>query len=215
MDFDRIANNIVLAFDGWEPPTNDRRSWRKKLPDGTYVYRYTNPNHDSDAHAEHVFGRKSHFAIKRRENEIYADKIEHLVAYNDDGEKVLDIAGDESSVSLEGITDKIAGTWVTHNHPGSTSFSWPDIFNMFRFKAKGMRITSPKFDYQMLFNQDVTIEFIEEIYKRINLTTMENFWKKINDNEITLQEANGIHHHVVWTLVSKELGFKYERTEHK
>jgi len=215
MDFEKIANKIILAFDGWEPPNNARKSWRKKLSDGSYAYRYTKPSDSPENQDVPVFGGKLYQSLKIRESEIYADKIEHLVIYNDDGEKVIDVDGEEDSVSLVGITDKIAGTWVTHNHPNSTSFSWADIFNMYRFKAKGMRIISKKFDYQILFNQEHSVEFVEDVYLRINSQTRNNFWKKISNKEITVQEANETHYHVVWTLAAKELGFKYERTEHK
>lgn len=215
MDFNRIADKIILAFDGWEPPSQERGSWRKEMPDGTYEYRYTKPSNSEMTEDAPVFGGKAHLDLKVRESEIYADDIEHLVVYNDAGEKAADIAGENDNVSLVGIMDKFDGAWVTHNHPGGTSFSWPDIYHMFRLKAKGMRITSKKYDYQILFNPDQTTLNLEEVYLKVNAHTRKIFWEKIEKKELSIEEANAIHGHVVWTLAAKELGFKYERTEHK
>lgn len=215
MDFEKIAHKIILASDWWEPPNKDRKSWRKELPDGTYIYRNIKPSNVETDQESTPFGGKAHLDLKVRESEIYSDDIEHLVVYNDAGEKVADIAGENDNVSLVGITDKIEGAWVTHNHPGGTSFSWPDIYHMFRLKAKGMRITSKKYDYQILFNPDQTTLNVEETYLKINAQVRKIFWEKIEKKELTIAEANSTHGHVVWTLAAKELGFKYERTEHK
>jgi len=210
-----IANRIASD---WESPTSKRDAWRRKLPNGKFEYRYTDPNKKSPKTIQPLkIPEIVETKIREEETRIYSDDIEHLIFMDNNGNKVIELKGEKDYCPFDGHQSDLKDKWVTHNHPGGTSFSWQDLYLMKKYGAKGMRITSKKYDYQVVFdpNSSITEEDIKHQHFYADTEVRTAMYKRLSNNEITIPEANAIHSHLVWLIVSKKLGFTYERTEHK
>lgn len=71
---------------------------------------------------------------------------------------------------------KEKGAVLTHNHPGSTSFSPEDFETCNELKARNMRATSKYFDYEIKIDEKLSPEKKAEVLK--DFKSNKNKWKK-------------------------------------
>jgi len=220
---------ILIAAEGWESPTEKRQSWRRKLNDGGYEYRYRDPNEESgdpiyttnQTPKEHVSTRippKLTPVISVKEDLIRYKDFETLVCYDNDGNKIFDLTGNEDSVPIsEDYKDKIKGHWLTHNHPRSSSFSRQDIVVLKKFEGRGMRVVSKKYDYEFCFldSYNLSAEQTEEKLLKINSEIRKKYEGLIFEGRLTIEDANANHQHALMTVFAKTTpGVFYVRKQH-
>lgn len=87
-------------------------------------------------------------SIKKYENLIRARKTEYVFALDDFGNLVFKNGdGEKNSCSVSGMP--LDCSVMTHNHPGSSSFSGNDLAVAIERRAKVIRVCSELYDYQL------------------------------------------------------------------
>lgn len=163
----------------------------------------------------------------------YEDQIKNMdtekaVAFDDNGNVIMDKSGTSSSVSF--TLDEIRllkgkASIFTHNHPGSSSFSMEDFIFGNQNQTKRVRVTSQYFDYEIYFNQYLDPNRINDL--KMDFKDIKNKWgnafsdKFINIDKILTEKAekdkllmryNQIISHLTWKEVSKKYPeFTYKR----
>lgn len=160
----------------------------------------------------------------RRQN-----KYESLYVYKENGELVFGKDGAATSVTLTGEeATKIKDCIVTHNHPigwrftkddprfVGNSFSLEDIALAVCREAKEMRAVTPVQTFSMKpgkkdWNENYFDKVVHPCYCKYNEMVKSMLSEKIDKGEITIEFAESIHFHEIWSKVADELGFVYKR----
>lgn len=160
--------------------------------------------------------------IKLRENEILKEtknKYEAASVFDADGNIILNKTNykkDEVSFTNNEI-DKIKKSQVlTHNHPGSSSLSLPDVNFALAYGIKEVRAIAENSPYGKIafFIKNISKETIDS-KKMVKLYN--DYKGKIRNKNATLVELGKLDSkyfsskssHETWVKVSKELGFDY------
>ena len=159
--------------------------------------------------------------LEFRENVVRNLNYEKCYVFNEKGDIIFRKGGDESKILFtEQELSKIRYAKVfIHNHPVGTSFSTQDIQLAFILKIGEMRAIGQKYDYSIKISQRWTDSdwdsFTKEISK-IDNDIKDVFDEHINEDLMTIEEANMDHWHTVWLKLSESYSsFNYKRIERK
>lgn len=159
--------------------------------------------------------------IESREAGIQYNNKETAIAFNKQGEVVVEKVGSETSVRFtKKELEKIEGNIFTHNHPSSKSFSEDDIGFAFKNKLSEMRVTSAEYQYSLtskvgnLDSKDLKDVMVS--YSLIKQKTKTKLLEMVHKNIIGIQRANELVDHLTLRkLVNdkflKKLGLVYSR----
>jgi hypothetical protein len=149
------------------------------------------------------------------EERIAAASVEHAVVLDEAGTLLVDKEGERTEVSF--TPDEVArmrGAAVfTHNHPGGTSFSLPDILIAKRLNIREMRVVTeqalyilrpPPVGWPALALREL-LNAIQEADAKVE----EELRRQIRVDRLSKAEANKRHWHEVWTQVSRRVGLHY------
>ena len=171
--------------------------------------------------------RKLYNKITNTENEIRLNKkFETGVLFDKDGNVIIDKRGAKYGVAF---TDeecvKMKDCVFTHNHPRGwaypekslnrigNSFSIEDISLATYNDLAEMRAVTPNYTFIMK-RPDVgwgDYKEIEKIIDKENKKLRREFGNRINNDTLTLGQANITHYHFLWKRVSKLLGWEYSK----
>lgn len=151
---------------------------------------------------------------------IREKKHEECFAFDGNGEKLLYKRGGRASVSFSDRDVKVLkkASTLIHNHPGSSSFSKQDIQLAFHYGITDMQVVSKEYDYfikeklsGIKFNKENWLKIGKPKYNIVYQEVKRSLNRQIRNKEITVDEANKLLLHLVWSKLSDNLGFKYER----
>lgn len=135
------------------------------------------------------------------------------------GKQIFFKDGERASVSFSNAeVAQMKDGVLTHNHPGSRSFSPEDINMFFKARMEEIRAISRKFDYSFKlgnFDGSVSLKDILNQYRFFDEEVHQEFMDLIVDGKMTIDFANANHHHEILTRLAKQYGFSYSRTEVK
>lgn len=160
-------------------------------------------------------------SIITHESSIRSNSVETAISIDDNGVTKLIKKGNKSRVQFtEEEARAMKGLTLTHNHPGSTSFSDADISLACRNELKEIRICSQKYNYIIApsdagWNDELWRTKIEPSYYKHKKTVNKEFQEAIDKGKLTNDEANLLKMHTIWERVSKETNLKYIRVEIK
>jgi hypothetical protein len=161
--------------------------------------------------------------IKYFESTIAGNDFETAAVFNPKGIMVLNKKGKESSVDFtQEEMKKMKGNTLTHNHPKGSSFSLGDLRISTFSGMKSIRAIAPKGnalykldikDPDKYFKNVKKQAEITDSWQRANEKVFQTTLIKIHNKEMTVQEANLIHHHEVMEMFSKgyKSDFVYEK----
>ncbi len=148
------------------------------------------------------------------EGSIKNQDFESCGAFKDDGSIIFQKDGEKDCVRFnEGERKLCYGSIFTHNHPsGSSSFSPEDIRWACQSEMKEMRVIArggEKFTMSMKdgsnFSENLWQEKIYLTQDVMNNQVHDEFIEKINNNEMTIKEADDSHWDEVWRRTTKEI----------
>jgi hypothetical protein len=151
------------------------------------------------------------------ENLIATAPVERAVVFDAGGEVLVDKAGERAAVAFTAEeVERMRGAAVfTHNHPGGTSFSLPDILMAKRLNIQHMRVVTagalyilgaPAAGWPALALSDL-LRAVQEADAQVE----EQFSTQIRAGKLSKTEANRRHWHAVWTQVAQRVGLQYQR----
>jgi hypothetical protein len=167
----------------------------------------------------------------KSEVEKYVDTIrpmltalpkEKFIVLNPDGTKKFKIhtSGTTGGAIPKDWIGKLQGTEFVHNHPSGidprnrgfgTSLSPDDVFAASSEKMASIRALSAKREYIMRPGQKgwpTRAEILFE-YNKADFAVRKKLTKRIYSGKIKEWQANQVHLHKVWKIVSKELDMRY------
>lgn len=152
--------------------------------------------------------------IAKIEERIRGQEFESAALFKNDCQ-VFFKDGEESSVSFsDEEVEQMAGGILTHNHPGSRSFSRADVNMFLMAKMDEVRITSRSYDYSLKlgnFDFSFNLQDVLQKYRDFDNEVHDEFMDKILDDKMTIDDANAEHHHQIMLRLSKFFGFNYIR----
>lgn len=146
-------------------------------------------------------------------------KHEELYAVDKLGNIKLHKAGSASEINLiRSEVDLMEDTVLVHNHPMGFSFSTDDINAAIAGNATEIKAISSKYDYSMvidvtLYQSMKNINELKNVIYNESIKLKKEFREAIRNGKMTLEQAQSLHHHELWTRVTKnkDLHVKYER----
>jgi len=153
--------------------------------------------------------------LKAKEDEIANRATEKAYLLDKTGKIILEKEGGESSVTftaeeLKLFRDKI----LTHNHPSSASFSWSDIKLAIHSDLAEVRAVGNRFMYSaQKIKQWPDIKNTAEVAQQVHNEVYQELLDEILAGKLTPEEADFMHWHIVWSRVSKKVGFIYKRSK--
>lgn len=164
--------------------------------------------------------------------QVLEDEIRNLpyeigAVYDKNGNQVWRQVGEAAMVDISDAIDKgvLRGNILTHNHPSSQSFSFPDVRVLMSHQLREIRAVGDKADYSL----SMTDQFYDEVVKggrmtwdevmavmnQTNNEVRESFQKQVNWGMMTPEEAQFKHGHEVWTRLADKGWFNYTREVRK
>lgn len=149
------------------------------------------------------------------ENRIRSQKFESAAIFKD-GKQLLFKNGEQSSVSFtDAEVTLMRDAILTHNHPGSKSFSREDVSMFVRQEMAEVRAVSQNFDYSLkngTFNRkNSDVKDVLNWYSHFDHEVRNEFEDLLADKKISLDFANAEHHHKIMLKLAERFGFKYNR----
>lgn len=164
------------------------------------------------------FGYDLEKNIQSTEEEIRKLSKERAYLYNDSGEVIWKNDGNSNSVDLSDAARRnlLKDNVLTHNHPGSTSFSHADIDVMLRNKMKEIRAIGKNDNLVRAklrdgFTEGEVAKYIKDNIKDIENEVKDFLWGSIKDGLIPNDMAAIEHWNEVWNRVAARTGLDYER----
>lgn len=134
--------------------------------------------------------------------------IEHLVAYDENtGREIERMSGDKSSVSfsprlVEAIRDKRNAIVLHHNHPRSSSLSWPDV-HVLTSNAGARSIYAHGHNASEFFAERGALALKKSTVDAISEAIVKALQGLIGLRIINIEDAQLLHQHLVWLAVHK------------
>lgn len=149
------------------------------------------------------------------EDHIATAPVERAVVFDETGVVLVDKEGERAEVSFTPKeVERMRGASVfTHNHPGGTSFSLPDILLAKRLNIQEMRVVTerelyildaPPAGWPALALRDL-LRAVQEADAQVE----EELTAQIRAGRLSKAEANKRHWPEVWTRVSQRIGLRY------
>lgn len=181
-----------------------------------------------------AFDEKVTMQVTRIEDEIRMNKkFETAVAVDKGGNIILDKRGAKYSVSftrdeVKSIKDCI----FTHNHPRGwgyaadrighigNSFSIADIKTAIVADVAEMRAVTPLYTFSMKRPEGgwgVKPDTLQDYANRKSRELSNEFYKLIENGQLTPDNASAIHYHILWKRVAKHYNWEYtkKKTRHE
>ena len=156
-------------------------------------------------------------SVKKAEDSIVDLDYERCFIFDATGKILLSKNGSEDRIEFTGgEMVKFKGAEVlTHNHPGSESFSPEDIQMAWICGFREMRVVGPKYDYSVKIAGKWSLEtwnkFVDKL-DEVDKEVRDYILPKLYAKAIPMEEANVMHWHRVWTFMAKQVdSFKYSR----
>lgn len=156
-------------------------------------------------------------AIDAKEREIAGRTTEKGYLFDPEGNVILSKVGGESSISFtrDELTE-FANNILTHNHPRDSSLSPDDValaatWNLREIRAVGAENRHSMRRPESGWSRDYWDNTILPSANRHNNEVRTEFTQKIRSGEMTIEKANKLHWHEVWTRVARELGLDYSK----
>ena len=150
--------------------------------------------------------------IRNYEAKIKARKTEKACIFDENGTILLEKSGGVDYVAFTDDEVKLfESASMTHNHPRSSSFSMQDISLACRSKLKEIRATGKFRTYIMKAKNgenlypDLWYKKISDVYEYRNSEVRREFLRKIDDGELSIEKAELLHFHEVWTRAAKDI----------
>jgi len=124
--------------------------------------------------------------------------------------------GDESSVSwTKRELDKMVGAVLTHNHPSGNSFSREDITLLLKYNLGQIRAAGPTGNTFAMYapTSPINLSSFEQDVDIIEQEIRREFIGMIRDGAMSIDDANKMHHHELWTRAAEQyadFGLTYE-----
>lgn len=194
-----------MTYGEWEAQKRGKSAGDKgyETPDGTPVLMGEIDFSDENA----VIGR-----LNMAEKKLSDYEYEVNYSVTKDG-KVWRVSGNEGSVHPASIPSDLRGSYSYHNHPPmqtNYSFSAEDVAFFFEIGEAYAKASDDIFEYVMRRTEKTIEKSSQEVYHR---------FKEILSNEVMEMKWMGSidpdldGYHETMKILSKELGFDYERTE--
>ena len=163
--------------------------------------------------------------VSNLRGEIRSLKYESFGAYDKNGKLLVRRSGTSDEITLSSSdVKKMIGSVDTeiHNHPSSSSFSLADIQASLGAGSRVTIVTSPRYDYLMdgmrqfvnkKGGRDKAIRSIRRLHKFAEKRQLDEAISKIKKGELSVEDANLMHNHNVWSDVARQAGMIYSRTE--
>jgi hypothetical protein len=151
------------------------------------------------------------------EEQIVIASVEHAVVLDDEGTLLVNKEGKRTEVSFtpDEVTRMRGAAVFTHNHPGGTSFSLPDILMAKRLNIREMRVVTERALYVL---RPPTAGWpalaLKDLLSAVQTADAEiegRLGAQIQDGGLSKAEANRRHWHEVWTQVARQVGLHYRR----
>lgn len=155
--------------------------------------------------------------IDVKEREIAGLNTEKGYLFDPHGNVLLSKVGDRSSIGFtETELALFSNNVFTHNHPRDSSFSHQDIglaatWNLSEIRAVGVENRHSMRRPVEGWSLDYWENTIQPAVDRHNNEIRAEFTQKIRSGEMTVDKANKLHWHEVWTRVARELGLDYTK----
>lgn len=157
--------------------------------------------------------------FREHEKAIKDNNFETAIVLDKKGDIIFSKKGKKSSVSFNAEElKKIRGNSFTHNHPHGTSFSLPDIKLASTYRVVEARACGKKYIYSMKpeksgWNKKYFDEKIKPLYSKYDDEIYAELTPRVISGELSNEEWNMLHNHMVWERVSRDLGLDYKRME--
>lgn len=162
-----------------------------------------------------------------RENKTF----ETGVVFDVNGNVIIDKRGENYIVRFtESETAKMKDCVFTHNHPRGwkyaendigrigSSFSIQDITLAVSNDLAEIRAVTPNYTFSMKRPKEgweISVKDLIRIYDEENDSLHSEFMKRINNNTMTISQANATHFHILWKRISEKVGFEYRKLKTK
>ena len=156
-------------------------------------------------------------ATVAREEQIATAPVEHVVVLDDAGTLLVNKAGERRAVSFtsDEVTRMRGAAVFTHNHPGGTSFSLPDILMAKRLNIREMRVVTGQTLYVLRPPRDgwpaLALRDLLSAVQAADVEVEERLRAQIQGGGLSKTEANRRHWHEVWTQVARQVGLHYRK----
>lgn len=173
--------------------------------------------YNKEIKTQHLKEQKLYHLIQQKEEEIKNLPYEKAYVLNRQGKVVAEQGGNKNSVVFS--NDQLAqmkNCILTHNHPQVTSFSEIDIRFACYYQLHEIRITSPKYNYIMKppsggWSKEYWDKTISPLLMKIETEVRQEFADKIAKKQLTIEEANLIFWHEIWSRIAPILNLVYYR----
>ncbi|MBT9174343.1 MAG: hypothetical protein DDT21_02757 [Syntrophomonadaceae bacterium] len=155
--------------------------------------------------------------LREKEAKIAGLAHERVYVFDRNGNEVLGKKGTKTSVSFTPDEVKLmAGRDVilTHNHPSyGGSFSWPDANFAIGNNLAEMRAVGQEYVHSLTrpVSGWPSVETVKIEYDLANQEILRRIHVKLQQGQITIDEANRGHYHEVWMLIAGKLDLNYVR----
>jgi hypothetical protein len=166
-------------------------------------------------------GKKTIAALKHAlaagEERIATALVEHALVFDEAGTVLVDKKGERATVAFtpEEVRRMRGAAVFTHNHPGGTSFSLPDMLMAKRLDIGEMRVVTKDTVYVVHPPQGgwsaLPLGALLNAVHEADAYVEEKLLLQIHVGRITKAEANKRHWHEVWTRVAQHVGLHYTR----
>lgn len=182
----------------------------------------------TDKMLDTVYNREVSLKVKKIEDEIRMNKkYETGVCIDSNGKVLVDKRGTERHVKFtKNELSKFKNCIFTHNHPGGwnykkdslmhigNSFSLNDIQIAVYYDLAEIRAVTPTYTFSMKRPKEgwgKDIKTIIDDHNRINLLLRKEIGRMIELNQLTIEQANAIHYHLVWKRIAKKYNWEYTK----
>lgn len=166
--------------------------------------------------------------VIQTENELRKNKgHETAVVFNKDGDILVDKRGKATSVAFtETEVRKMKDAILTHNHPRGwgydknewgrigNSFSMDDLKLAINADVAEIRAVTPNYTFSMLRPEKgwrISLDDLNKKYKKINDQIYKDNTAAINLGNVTPEQANAVHFHMLNRALAKEFGWIYTK----
>jgi hypothetical protein len=151
------------------------------------------------------------------EEQIATAPVEHAVVLDDAGTLLVNKEGKRMEVSFtpDEVTRMRGAAVFTHNHPGGTSFSLPDILMAKRLNIREMRVVTEQALYVLRPPPAgwpaLALKDLLSAVQTADAEVEGKLRSQIEVGRLSKPEANKRHWHEVWTQVARQVGSRYRR----
>ena len=223
-EFGSVGERAARGEDGktyYVPADMTYEDWKKLFVDGDTEARdrlglLTNNNKSNPRYYD--FDGKD---LKTVEQEISQNDYETAVCFDKNGKAIFAQVqeGTEHQVKFTKYQmSKMKGLDVTHNHPYGTPPSPEDLYNiLINGKAKSIRACGKNGTYVLKYTKEIEnlppYDIFNQEYENYSDGLMDKYWKRINNKEITIYEAEIQMQEETWQYLSNkyDINYSFER----